>query len=80
MNRLPLPISTIKRLCEIRDNEHETLWVKNPVSNCLQYIGNYDYDEAIEILGHLKDDYPDLMDYNKEIRNIKTAKKRYLAI
>ena len=83
-NRLPLPLSTIKEIkFLIAENtaKNGIDWaIVNLLRNALIYICEYDYTDAIRLLGYLKEDYPNLMDYSKHTKAIDKAHKRYDAI
>jgi len=76
-NRLPLPISTLKQLEILISENNSNLWVANPLKNILRNIVSYDYADAIKGLGYLKQNYPHLMNYDKEVKAIQKAEKRY---
>jgi hypothetical protein len=76
MKRLPLPLSTIKEIKNVLESE-TSLWIINPLKNCLQDICEYDYKESIDTLNMLKRDYPNLMNYDKHIKNIQKSQERY---
>jgi hypothetical protein len=78
-NRLPLPLATIKEISNSRDTNSD-LNVLNPLKNLLRKICEYEYQEAIQILGFLKEEYPSLLNYSKCINGIKNAEKRYNSI
>lgn len=77
INRLPLPTGTIKDLCLIRAKNSNDIGLTNMIANTLNSLADYEYDEAIKILSYIQEDYPDLMNYNKYVRAIRSAKQRY---
>lgn len=76
-NRLPLPLKTLKNLQHLINENSNNLYVANPLNNICRYIVEYDFANAIMSLRILKMDYPNLMDYDKNIALIKAAYKRY---
>ena len=79
-NRLPLPLSTIKEIKSLI-TESGTNWdIVNLLRNTLINICEYEYNDAIRLISYLKQDYPSLMDYEKHIKAIDNAHKRYDAI
>lgn len=79
-NRLPLPLLAIKEIQEVLESNMSNLWLKNPLKNVLNSLASYEYSEAIELLTIISYDFPELMDYKKNIDSIKKAEKRYLSI
>jgi hypothetical protein len=79
-NRLPLPLSTIKNIQSLIEENSTNLWLRNPLYNALRSICAYDYKDAIDTLVVLQKDHPALMDYTKHIAAINRAHKRYEAM
>ena len=81
-NRLPLPINTIKEIQLLIIKHSVNLWICNPLKNIIKDLINYEYSEAIKGINFLRENkgYSDLMDFEKNIKSILAAKKRYDAI
>ena len=76
-NRLPLPLSTLKTLNVLISESGNNLWLINPMKNIVRNIASYDYADAIKSLGYLQQEFPELMNYEKEIKAILRAEKKY---
>jgi uncharacterized protein YeeX (DUF496 family) len=81
MNSLPTSYKAIEEIQKVIEENSKNLWIVNPLKNCLRYfVIEAEYQEAIEILEYIKEDYPNLLDYKNLINLIKQAEKRYEAL
>lgn len=77
---LPLPKQTMKVLFELYCSSSTDFALSGFLKNILNTLADYEYLDAVRILGYLEQDYPDLIDYKKAVKAILSAKRRYEAI
>ncbi len=81
MGSLPTSYKAIEDIQKAIEENDGNYWVVNPLKNCLRdIVTDAEYQEGIDTLNSLQEEYPNLLDYEKIIELIKKAEKRYNAL